>query len=77
MGQYLNFNKKGLFAPVPPVLVPLVQGQPLILFLKISNEKILLEYQKSGTQVYRKYTLGTRTIKNTNHKHPSKKKSKT
>ena len=33
----------------------------IIIFL-ISNEKILLEYQKSVTQVYREYTLGSRTI---------------
>ena len=42
-------------------------------FLLISNEKILLEYQKGDTQGYRKYMLGTRTIKNPNHKDPSKK----
>ena len=34
-------------------------------FFYISNEKILLKYQKSITQVYRKYTLGTRN----NQKH--------
>ena len=41
-------------------------------FFLISNENITKLSKKSVTQVYRKYTLGTRTIKHTNYKHPSK-----
>ena len=46
-----------------------------ILFL-ISNENIIKLSKKSDTQVYSKYTLGTRAIKHTNYKHLSKNEPK-